>query len=125
MKIADHDWGLSPAGAKVVYRAMREWLLAHPEDEAAQAHWTRAETRAFVRRIAEEQGAILENDAPTVINWIHGMMLDHPTEAERLRAGDARMVNWFLGQIVRVHGARTPTTFVVQCLEVIAGKRQP
>ena len=125
MNISEQDWALSPAGAKVVFRAMREWMLAHPEDETAQADWSPDEMRTFIRRIADEQGCVLENDARTVINWIHGMLIDHPTEAERLRSGDARMVNWFLGQIVRVHGAKTPTQFVVQCLEIISGTRQP
>jgi hypothetical protein len=106
-------------GAKAVYRALVAHYQSHPEDEQRQDD--PEFRRALIRATAERIHAVIEDDPHVVVNWIQGMLLDHPTGAARLRAGDLRMIDWFIGRLIKVHGHRLDPALARDILTAVMG----
>ncbi|HEX6644209.1 MAG TPA: Asp-tRNA(Asn)/Glu-tRNA(Gln) amidotransferase subunit GatB [Gemmatimonadales bacterium] len=78
---------LSLQAAKRVFAAMRE------TDEPA-------------RDVAERLGLVQVREEGALSEWIDGVLAAHPEEVERFRAGETKLIGFFVGQVMKQSGGK-------------------
>jgi len=81
------DGTVSKQGAKTVYQALRE---------------ADGEPRAVAARL----GLVQVRDAGALASWVDEVIAAHPREVERYRAGEAKLVGFFVGQVMKRSGGK-------------------
>jgi len=76
------DGRLSAPAARTVFRQMRE-----SNDGALQ--------------VAQSEGLLSLDDDATVQGWIEQIVQVHPRELQRLRNGEARLLEFFVGELMK------------------------
>lgn len=64
------------------------------------------ETGRAPSRIVEEEGLTQVRDEGAIERWVEEVVAAHPAEAERVRAGEARLLGFLVGQVMRRSGGR-------------------
>ena len=57
------------------------------------------------RVVAENLGLILESDVALTTRWVEDVIREHPAEMERLRDGEARLMDFLVGRVMRTSAA--------------------
>ena len=64
------------------------------------------------RVVAENLGLILESDVALTTRWVEDVIREHPAEMERLRDGEARLMDFLVGRVMRTAGGRADPVVV-------------
>lgn len=73
------------------------------------------------RAVAEARDLIQIQDAGALEAAVAAVLADHPDEAARLREGDAKLIGFFTGQIMRATGGKADPRQVSELLRAEAG----
>lgn len=92
---------LTPAAGRLVLRE----LARHPG--------------MTVREATDRLGVAMETDPAVVLGWCRDALAEHPAEATRLRAGDTKLLGWFLGRLTKTHGPRLHPDMAKSALETL------
>jgi Asp-tRNA(Asn)/Glu-tRNA(Gln) amidotransferase B subunit len=81
------------------------------------------------RATAERLGLIQVSDQAALIGWVEEVLSDHPDEVERFKAGETKLMGFFVGQVMkRSNGKADPKAVqpVLQSrLRIAAGTGAP
>lgn len=61
---------------------------------------------ASVKQIAEELNLVQDSDEDSLTELIKEVIRQHPSEVERYKAGDKRLVGFFMGQLMKASGGK-------------------
>jgi aspartyl-tRNA(Asn)/glutamyl-tRNA(Gln) amidotransferase subunit B len=73
---------------------------------ARQVFARAAESGRPPAEIAREEGLVQLRDEDRIAQWADEVIAEHPAEAARLRAGDEKLLAFFMGQLMRRSGGR-------------------
>jgi aspartyl-tRNA(Asn)/glutamyl-tRNA(Gln) amidotransferase subunit B len=65
-----------------------------------------AETRRRAADIVAEEGLEQVRDESRLEAWVDAVIRDHPVEADRIRQGDAKLMAFLMGRLMRLSGGR-------------------
>ncbi len=68
---------------------------------ADRLFWLLCERSVDVATLAREEGLLLEHDEKAAVEAVHRVLTDCPDELARLRAGEKRLLEYLLGQVLR------------------------
>jgi len=91
---------LSMIGGEVSATAAKEVLAGVMEGEGSP------------RQVAEQRDLLQISDAGAIAAAVAGAFAAHPDELERLRGGDARLIGFFVGQVMRATGGKADPRLV-------------
>jgi len=80
------------------------------------------ETGSDPEHIIEEHNLNLVSDEDELTGIIEKIMTNNPTEAERFKAGEEKLIKFFLGQIMKETGGKAEPNVTKQILEKWLGK---
>jgi aspartyl-tRNA(Asn)/glutamyl-tRNA(Gln) amidotransferase subunit B len=94
----------------LVSRQAAKKVLAAMLDEAAPA-----------RALAERLGLVQVQDATQIADWVREVLAAHPAEVERFRNGEARLLAFFTGQVMkRSRGKADPKAVTAELERALA-----
>ena len=73
------------------------------------------------REIAREQGLEQVSDAEALAPLVARVLAEHPEEAGRLRAGEAKLLGYFVGQVMRASGGKANPAEVKKLVQAAMG----
>ncbi len=73
------------------------------------------------RAIARERGLEQVSDASALDPLVARVLAEHPEEAERLRAGEAKLLGYFVGQVMRESRGKANPAEVQRILKAVVG----
>jgi len=91
------DGQVSHLAAKTVYEAL-------------------ATDRRAPRAVAEALGLIQVRDTDALARWVDEVVSDNPTEVERFRAGEAKLLGFFVGQVMKASRGKADPKLVAKLL---------
>ncbi len=65
-----------------------------------------ADTGRAAAEIVEADGLAQVSDDPRLRRWVDEALDAHPDEADRLRAGEVKLVGFFMGDVMRRSGGK-------------------
>lgn len=93
-----------PPELAALLRLLGAGTLSRP---VARTVFTRMmETGRPAAQIIVEEGLAGAPDFGAVEAWVETVMRENPPEVERLRAGESRLMGWFIGQVMRRSGGK-------------------
>ena len=69
------------------------------------------------REIVDAEGLAQVSDDARLRHWVDGALAEHPDEAERLRAGETKLIGFFVGAAMRASGGQADPERVREILE--------
>ena len=69
------------------------------------------------RTIAESLGLIQVADANVIEGWVTDVLADHPSEVERYRKGETKLMPFFVGQLMRKSKGKADPKLAQRVLE--------
>jgi len=64
------------------------------------------ETDEPARDVAERLGLLQVREESALAEWIEEILAAHPTEVERFRAGETKLIGFFVGQVMKRSGGK-------------------
>jgi aspartyl-tRNA(Asn)/glutamyl-tRNA(Gln) amidotransferase subunit B len=98
------EFRVRPSDLVVLLELLRQGVVSRPGARRVFARMV--ETGAAPVQIVAEEGLARSEDEAEVGRWVDEALAAHPAEAERLRAGETRLADFFVGQVVRISGGR-------------------
>ena len=113
----DHGDGLRvPAGALAnLIGLVRGGYVSHQAAKRVFAEV--AERGGEPRNVAEALGVIQVGDAGVLAGWVSEVLAAHPTEVERYKNGETKLVQFFLGQVMKVSRGKADPKLAQRVLE--------
>jgi aspartyl-tRNA(Asn)/glutamyl-tRNA(Gln) amidotransferase subunit B len=95
---------LPPASLAGLLDLIRQGTISRPV--ARQVFAAMLETGQPAERIVEQQGFAQVRDSRALVGWVDQVLTACPAEVERFRAGDAKLMGFFVGQVMKLSGGR-------------------
>src|SRR6266567_7373795 len=70
------------------------------------------------RTIAESLGVIQVADTNVIEGWVTDVLADHPSEVERYKKGETKLMPFFVGQLMRKSKGKADPKLAQRVLEV-------
>lgn len=92
-----------PALAELL-RLISEGTISRPVGR--QVFFAMVQTGKLPAEIVAEQGLTQVRDEGALIGWVDEVIAKSPDEAERFRGGDAKLMGYFVGQVMKLSGGK-------------------
>ncbi len=69
------------------------------------------------RTVAEALGLIQVGDTGVIGQWVEDVLQAHPTEVTRFKNGEAKLLNFFLGQVMKASRGKADPKLAQRALE--------
>ena len=117
------DYPVPPAELAALVGLVREGTLSRTA--AATVLGRMADTGGTAAAIVAEEGLAQVSDADRLARWVEDALAAHPAEAARLAGGEARLVGFFMGEVMRASGGRADPARASALLRRKAGEPRP
>jgi Asp-tRNA(Asn)/Glu-tRNA(Gln) amidotransferase B subunit len=77
----------------------------------------RADRSLLPRAIAESLGLVQVADSGVVAGWVSEVLASHPTEVSRYRNGETKLIQFFLGQVMKASRGKADPKLAQRVLE--------
>ena len=98
------DFPVSPGSLAELLRLVGGGTISRPVGR--QVFFKMVQTRRAASAIVEEEGLTQVRDEGALHAWVEQVIQNSPTEAERFRAGDAKLMGFFVGQVMKLSGGK-------------------
>jgi aspartyl-tRNA(Asn)/glutamyl-tRNA(Gln) amidotransferase subunit B len=108
------DFRVGPAALAGLLRLLGEGTVSRPI--ARQVFRRMARTGEVARSIVIDEGLVQVRDAGAVAGWVEDVVAAFPAEVARLRSGEAKLLGFLMGQVMKRSGGRADPRAIQEAL---------
>jgi Asp-tRNA(Asn)/Glu-tRNA(Gln) amidotransferase B subunit len=91
---------VSPESLAQLISLVREGTVSHQAAKRVYAELART-PQDGPRAVAERLGLVQVRDQGALESWVNEVLAAHPAEVARFRAGEAKLMSFFVGQVMK------------------------
>jgi aspartyl-tRNA(Asn)/glutamyl-tRNA(Gln) amidotransferase subunit B len=98
------DFPVRPQALGELLKLLGAGTISRPV--ARQVFFTMVKTGETAKAIVEAEGLTQVKDEGALQGWVDQVIRDNPQEAQRFRGGDAKLMGFFVGQVMRLSSGK-------------------
>lgn len=114
---ADGRFAVSPARLAELVSAIADGTVSNQAAKQVFAALAAPGTAGTVREVANSLGLVQVQDTGALEGWVDEVLAAHPSEVARFRGGEAKLIGFFVGQVMKKSGGKADPKGVTPILQ--------